>query len=580
MTKHPNVLFIMADAFRPDRMSAFGYERPTTPNLARLMEGGLSFSQAVCNAAFTQPSYHSLMTSSRPLSYGGYDNGVFNRPSTIFSAFHRAGYRVCPFSTFQWLTPLMGYEEGMDDASYLFVINTLVGVAAVTLRNQIELYAAGKINEKQLADQARPLLMRSFESIESYCVSMATQTMGFAEFADSRLINDRYDYPRIRKLVISHKRQFETDPQAYIRAHFHRPFAAHDWLAHEWRLYREIGKLVGEGAGKMLNRALSFVDPKGASLRDLKFKRYVDAGSVSARIKRALRAHAAVGDGQPFMIWTHLLDTHVPYCAGKGRKWYKQTPGYLRRLGYGDEVDVSTAAIKRPSTEKQWSDWSALYDAAVSYVDEQVGEIISCLEELRLRDDTLVVFASDHGEELGEHGDISHHFRFYEHNVRVPMIFNGPGIDREQSTSLITLLDLAPSLTNFAGIASDPAWEGQYATAPEVASRDHAIMESFHGGGCMFDARPPYFAVRTPLWKYLWRECRDKSDRYSAETPELYDLFADPGETRNLYDPQHPKVAEFNPLIASRIAEIPELGPEKAKVLYEVDLAMKIEGAQ
>ena len=81
-SSRPNVLFLTVDALRADRASVLGYTRPTTPNLDRMAADGLVCEQAVSPAAFTHICFPALMTSSRPLSYGGYDSGPVGGPAT------------------------------------------------------------------------------------------------------------------------------------------------------------------------------------------------------------------------------------------------------------------------------------------------------------------------------------------------------------------------------------------------------------------------------------------------------------------------------------------------------------------
>ena len=185
-----------------------------------------------------------------------------------------------------------------------------------------------------------------------------------------------------------------------------------------------------------------------------------------------------------------------------------------------------------------------------------------------LADDTVIVVCGDHGEELGEHGDVSHHFRLYEHNVRVPLMLHRRGIGRRRIVGLTTLLDLAPTIADMAGLEPDASWEGVPVTDPSVGRRDHVLLETFHGGNCLFDRRPLYFAVRTKRWKYLWKEYRDATDNFSPEGLELYDIVDDPMEQRNLYRADHPEVPGFNRIIAGRMAEIPEIGRERIAAAF------------
>ena len=227
------------------------------------------------------------------------------------------------------------------------------------------------------------------------------------------------------------------------------------------------------------------------------------------------------------------------------------------------DTDPVIAIAGKPETEEAWSAWSALYDGTMRYVDDQIGRIIKALEDRGLAKDTLVVVASDHGEELGEHGDISHHFRLYEHNIRVPMIFHRPGMAAQRISGLTTLLDLAPTMAELAGIPVPGSWEGTQVTADAVNGRSHVIAEAFHGGNCLFEHRPPYIAVRTQRFKYLWKEYRDPTDAFSDEGPELFDHRDDPLEQNNLYRRNHPELPALERAVAARLAEIPEISPER-----------------
>lgn len=70
-------------------------------------------------------------------------------------------------------------------------------------------------------------------------------------------------------------------------------------------------------------------------------------------------------------------------------------------------------------------------------------------------------------------------------------------------------------------------------------------------------------ATRDRRFNFLWKEDRDPSDRYSADGPELYDTVADPGETRNIFSPDHPSLPGFEAAIAGRLRDIPEFAPDR-----------------
>ena len=175
----------------------------------------------------------------------------------------------------------------------------------------------------------------------------------------------------------------------------------------------------------------------------------------------------------------------------------------------------------------------AVYYGMVSFVDDRVGQILRRLDELGISDDTVVVFTSDHGHFLGQHGLIAKGAFHYEDLLRIPMIVRFPGRVPAGShiPALQSLVDLAPTFLTIAGLPVPgdmqgvdqlPVWTG----AAEMA-RDHVIVENRH--------QPTKVHIRTYIdERYKLTVYRD------APWGELFDLLDDPEELHNLfYDPGH-----------------------------------------
>ncbi len=157
------------------------------------------------------------------------------------------------------------------------------------------------------------------------------------------------------------------------------------------------------------------------------------------------------------------------------------------------------------------------YAAKIELIDTQIGRILAALEQRGELDNTIIVFASDHGEMLGDHGLFIKHVA-YEPSMRVPLCLCGPGIQPGRSDALVELFDLNPTLVELAGL---PAQAGLDANSfasvlhsPGEAHRDHCVT-----------VEQGYAAIRTERWKYI--------DTWNQQ-PELYDLQADPEERHNL----------------------------------------------
>lgn len=168
-----------------------------------------------------------------------------------------------------------------------------------------------------------------------------------------------------------------------------------------------------------------------------------------------------------------------------------------------------------------------------SLMDREIGKILDALDRLGMADNTLVVFTSDHGHFLGQHGLIAKGPFHYEDVIRVPMIARWPGQipAGNVDNSIQSLVDYAPTFLSacnidipgvMQGLDQVEAWRGN-AQAP----RDHAIIENRHN--------PTTMHLRTFV------EERYKITIYrNADDGELFDLEEDPGELRNLWSsPDH-----------------------------------------
>lgn len=554
--RRPNVLVLSVDALRADRTTLHGYNRPTTPTLQRLADEAIVCDNNYAAGAFTSISLPSMFTATRPLSYGGFDNGIWNRPDSFLKRFQRAGYRTYMLSTVHWVNRYYGYGDGVDHEEQLYTVNTLAGTGYVNIKHDITAFREGTISADEFIETSAPFLEQTFAAVDDYCINrMRAEKEDRRDMPSAILTTSRFDYAKIKRIIDVHRQAFIRDKRAYALA-IAEADDPQGWLTSEWYYHRAPWRLAEEAVFRFVNGLISVFDADGALLRKNRFNRYVDAGELADRVIKRIRNHDV---SAPFIMWTHFFDTHVPYCAGSGKDWFKKTGNYLRELGYPLNMNVATGLKGKPRTEEDWETWSALYDAAVRYVDEHIGRIVAALDDLGLRDDTLIVVLGDHGEELGEHGDISHHYRHYEHNLRVPMMFHRPGEVPRRISNLTSLIDLAPSLADLCGVDPVEDWEGAPVTSGEVLERKELVVESFHGSPCRFDRRPLYMAVRKGRFKYLWKEYRDLTDSYSSPEPELYDIEIDPLEKNDIYDPNHPALVDLNAAIIHRLLEIPEI---------------------
>lgn len=180
-------------------------------------------------------------------------------------------------------------------------------------------------------------------------------------------------------------------------------------------------------------------------------------------------------------------------------------------------------------TEAAWRNVVAHYYALVSHIDDQIGRILTALDDTGQRDNTIVIFTADHGEHLGDHGQIGKGSP-HDSAARVPLIIRYPNgtIVTGQSDSLIELVDVAPTILDWCGIQTPPALQGKSLLAELAGSggagRSSAYMEIRHPGA------GGYKAIRTR--QHLYERCTGGRER-------LWDLAKDPHQTQDIADLPH-----------------------------------------
>ena len=206
----------------------------------------------------------------------------------------------------------------------------------------------------------------------------------------------------------------------------------------------------------------------------------------------------------PFFAWVHLYDAHAPYEAPEP---------YRSRF---------------PRTR------DGAYDAEIASADAQVGRLLDTLRAGGRLDDTLVIVVADHGEMLGEHGELTHGFFIYEGATRIPLIVSGPGVSAGVVADQVRIVDVMPTALSLLGVPIPNAVQG--ANLMPLARGQHlglvAHTESWY-----------------PRYHYGWSELRAIQDgRFKlirAPRPELYDLATDPREERDQAQASAPRVDLF-----------------------------------
>jgi choline-sulfatase len=216
--------------------------------------------------------------------------------------------------------------------------------------------------------------------------------------------------------------------------------------------------------------------------------------------------------GAPFFLFLHLYDLHQPYDR------------------------PSNPALRHGETG---------YSAELAYEDGVIGDFLAFLEKRGLTQKALIVFTSDHGEGLGEHGESTHGYFIYQSTLHVPLMMHWPAgfgrMPRPRVDDPASLLDVTPTILDALGVSRPSEMKGRSLIAGGAAEVYSESLYARKHFGCAV-----LRSLRAGAYKYI-----------ETPKPELYDLASDPNELRNLFEQQRAKAGAMSSRIAAIRAAVP-----------------------
>ena len=308
---------------------------------------------------------------------------------------------------------------------------------------------------------------------------------------------------------------------------YRKPGERIDW----W--YHNLGSVKGAGVAEITNQ--------------LEYDDEVAFNAVRKVYDLGRRA-----EQRPWMLTVSFTHPHDPYVA-RQKYWdlyedcehlspatapiaYEDQDAHSRRLM--DACDFRALDITAEDVRRS----RRAYFANISYADDKIGEVLEALRGTRQVDNTIVVFASDHGDMLGERG-LWFKMNFFEGSARVPLMIAAPGMPGGRIDAPVSTMDLTPTLCDLAGISLDQIapWTDGETLVPLAngADRGNPVRMEYAAEGSV----APMVCLREGWWKYV--EC-------AADRAQLFDIANDPNELTNLLDdPAHAEtLARFEALAA------------------------------
>ncbi len=490
--RRPNILFITSDQQRGD---CYGFEgRPIkTPHLDRLAAEGTRFAACITPNVVCQPSRASILTGLLPMTHGVHDNGISLDPGTGEAGFAGA-------------LAAAGYRTGFVGKAHFATYSTF-------------------------APTGSP---ECIESSKDFGPDWSGPYMGF-DHVDLMLVGHNWFPVRKPPQGLHYERWYHADGQGDGKTDLY------------WGDFRETGGLAAQTWNSKLPEA------------------WHNSAWVGDRTIDFIQR----GDGSPWCVWASFPDPHHPFDAPEPwcylhrpdevdlpehrtrdfdrRPWWHRE--VVEKRIEGQFADLRSQYSRIPfQSDERLRHLIANYYGQISLIDHHVGRILIALAESGQAGDTVVVYSSDHGDWLGDHGLVLKGPMHYEGLLRIGLILRGPGVPAGRVVGdPVSTLDLPATFLDWAGAGwaaparSDaPGPDERHSTslrpliedgggngAGSGAGRDYAFNEwELHPNraGVQLSLR----CVRTKTHKLTYEALSD--------TGELYDLANDPAEMDNRWN--------------------------------------------
>jgi arylsulfatase A-like enzyme len=473
---HPNFLLISADQQRAD---CFGFEgrKAKTPHLDRLAAEATRFSACITPCVVCQPARASILTGQLCRTHGVHDNGIDLDPETGGKGFAGA-------------LAATGYDTAFFGKAHFSTYHTF-------------------------APTGSPECLRSSTA---YGADWFGPYMGF-DHVELMLVGHNWFLPEKPPAGQHYERWFHADGKGDEKNRLYRENAGDTkgaaqtwhsrlptaWHNTTWTADRAIDWLKHKDHAEPFCAWVSFPDPHHPFDAPEPWSRLHDPAEIDLPANRTLSF-----DGKPW--WHEAVLTSEPAGSKENAEIRKS---YSRISGQSDD---------------QLREIIANTYGQISLIDHNVGRLLIALDEAGLSETTHVIYISDHGDWLGDHGLILKGPMHYEGLLRVPMIWRGPQIPKGKvSGEPVSTLDLGPTFLDLAGATPLQTQHGQ-SLRPQLegdGTRDFAMNE--------WQLLPTRTGVSLSL-----RTVRTRNHKLTVElisgAGELYDLENDPQEMENLFD--------------------------------------------
>ena len=495
-----NLLIILIDALRFDRLVAGGYKYNLTPNLNKIINKGTLLINHYANGCPTQVSFPTIFTSTYPLDFEGYGEGITKRPKTFAEVFKNNGYQTFGVTTAHTSGDHFGYNRGFDSFENLLdFYQWFRQNLKVFLREPLRDYKENKIYKKKI-----------LEILSTNYLEVLNSTLFYIDqFIELKIKSKNFDVTKNKIRVIKEIEILKKDPEIILNK----------FLEFDYWYYLFLGET------KVSNFKRFYISLR-EKIRDIvntkvvlfPRRKFYNAGEVFKRFKIFFNKKK---NDMPFMSFIHLFDVH-------------ESKNFASRFSISWIIDVIKLLIYR-----RFAMGGFVYDLALIQTDREIGNFFRYLKKNKILDDSKIVITSDHGLQSGfptrkkamnanqiAGSDLSQ--QFFDEFIHVPLIFYPKTINEINENSFSSHIDFAPTVLNYCEISEEKNFKGM-SIIENNYYRDFVLSENTGSGLCDIQKKDIFICIRTMNLKITYVV----SDKEIQERDVFY-LKNDPYELNNI----------------------------------------------
>ena len=525
-----NIIFLTVDAVLFNSLFDSDNKISSSPFINSLSKKSIVFENFFSNGGTTQFSLPSFFTSSYPLDYGGYDDGIKYRPESFVETLKQNQYKTIGIYNGISGSSLHDYNRGFDEFIDLY---PPIKFAQFLSKDFISYYKKENLNFND---------SYVFNRLESKIKKTLKWYRNTVHNTEHKIAF--HDYKYLERKVKDEIKEMETKKNHYIHSVYQN--SKHDKFNNRYKLLFKKSvtkfKLIRSKIKHIFIISIFFVKKifilKSFNIdfkNNLHFLRknnsFIFSGNqVFKNAIHLIEKYTKKDRDKPFFLWMHLMDHHELNYHDSEYKINSSSFSNYKKLS-----EFYCLLKKQKITQKD-----IILHMSLFYCDLQINSFFNYLEKKNIFENTLLILTADHGNRRWSRYD----FRpkntegsdsFFDELYHIPLLFYSKNIKAGNSKQLSSSIDLAPTILDYLSINKNPNFIGKSLFSKNFNNNNYIILEDLGRGPCDFKYQNIHLSVRSHVAKINFF-LTPNTDPHKCKIESCFDLIKDANELRNLKD--------------------------------------------